>query len=411
MMARKPCQVRTLDVAGLQPRHFAIVVMRCVQCAPLPIVPLADESAPVLNIEFNFFVADFKRGFLVAIVRCGKQVEAIGMARWQVDCLPARHNRVGRAGLGRSQLKPHIVEHDLRGQHLSGKRVALAVEAVRRAIAVIAGCREVIGQSHWGGSCARNLGCRRRQPDRERARLIGAERCDQRAAGYGRRSNRLFLPVHFARIGDGGSEGDANSGLGLAVEFHQAHDDLIPMFRLLERQNPYARIVDLHQGEAPAQRAFVLRGFKDHERSIQSLRLPVGLRCTPAGCVARNAVREFVVPNILRSLVRIASGRAWGADQRQANGVVVGLVRSVLAIGQDGRSELPAHVGQVDPLVRRHFEFLRLRRGPLDRANVPVIGGHKVRSRKRKGRLEIRFPGVPVNHIAELDTPSRIARG
>ena len=53
----------------------------------------------------------------------------------------------------------------------------------------------------------------------------------------------------------------------------------------------------------------------------------------------------------------------------------------------------PLHVGQIDPLVRGHFELLRLRGGPLDGADVPVISGHLVRGRQRESRLQIGLVG------------------
>src|SRR5258708_27835188 len=100
----------------------------------------------------------------------------------------------------------------------------------------------------------------------------------------------------------------------------------------------------------------------------------------PVPGVTGDAVNELMVSDILRTLVRITAARARSSDQRQPDGVVVRLVRSILTIGQNGRAEFATRVCQVDPLVRRHFEFLRLSCEPLDLANVPVVGGHLVKS-------------------------------
>src|ERR1700732_3987539 len=131
------------------------------------------------------------------------------------------------------------------------------------------------------------------------------------------------------------------------------------------------------------------RGLKGDKRIIQALALPVSLGMAPVPGVTGDAVNELVMSDILRTLVCITTARARSSDQRQPDGVVVRLVRSVLAIGQNGRAELATHVSQVDPLMRRHFELLWLSTGPLDCANVPVIGSHLTRRCQRESRLQI----------------------
>jgi len=133
----------------------------------------------------------------------------------------------------------------------------------------------------------------------------------------------------------------------------------------------------------------VLGCLKSDERSIQSLPLPVRLAVAPTRGVSGNTVNEFVMSYILRALVGIPAARARRANQRQSNGMVVWFIRSVLAISQDGRAELTACVGQVNPLVRRHLELLGLGCGPFNRADIPVVGCHLVGSRQRKRRFQI----------------------
>src|ERR1700731_1045924 len=119
------------------------------------------------------------------------------------------------------------------------------------------------------------------------------------------------------------------------------------------------------------------RSLKGDERIIQALALPVSFGMAPVPGVTGDAVNELVMSDILRTLVRITTARARSSDQRQPDGVVVRLVRSVLAIGQNGRAEFAPRVCQVDPLVRRPFDLLRLSGAPLDRANPPVVGGRR----------------------------------
>src|SRR5271166_1005140 len=110
----------------------------------------------------------------------------------------------------------------------------------------------------------------------------------------------------------------------------------------------------------------MLRSLECDQRIVQPLRLPVGLRFAPTSRVSGNSVKELVMSNILRPLVRVTAARSRRADQRQANRMVVRLIRSILAIGQDGRAELAPRVGQIDPLMGWHFEFFRLRSRPFN---------------------------------------------
>src|ERR1700758_435202 len=95
----------------------------------------------------------------------------------------------------------------------------------------------------------------------------------------------------------------------------------------------------------------------------------------PIGAVSGNSVNEFMVADILRGLIGVAPGDAGSADQREADGVVGRLVRSVFAVAENGGAVLAAHVSEIDPLVRGHFEFFRLGGGALEGADVPVISG------------------------------------
>ena len=78
-MRAEPRQVRALDVARPDAGHLRVIVVHgasrppsaCrnhgVFRRPLPVIPLPDESAPVLNIQLESFTACFEHGFLVAI--------------------------------------------------------------------------------------------------------------------------------------------------------------------------------------------------------------------------------------------------------------------------------------------------------------------------------------------------------
>ena len=104
----------------------------------------------------------------------------------------------------------------------------------------------------------------------------------------------------------------------------------------------------------------MFRSLESNQRIVQPLRPPVGLPVAPPSGVAGYAVFEFVAADILSALVVITAGGARRPDKREPDGVVIRLVRSVLAVGENRSAKLTAHVCQINPLVRGHFKFSRL---------------------------------------------------
>ena len=50
----------------------------------------------------------------------------------------------------------------------------------------------------------------------------------------------------------------------------------------------------------------------------------------------------------------------------------------------------------------RHFEFFRLSRWSLDRADVPVVRRDAIRSREGKCGFQVRLFGIPIDDIGKL---------
>src|ERR1700691_728600 len=203
-------------------------------------------------------------------------------------------------------------------------------------------------QSNRRGTNARSLAWSGSQLNGERARLICGERCDQSAIDDRRACYRLLLPIHFPRRSDRSVERYSDVTLRLALEFNQAHDHLIALLGFLQRQHSNPRIADLQQRKLFTQSSSVPGDLKRDQRIVQPLRLPVGLALAPADSVPGDSVNEFVVPDILRALVGITAARARSSNQREPDSIVTRLVRSILAIGQDGGAELAFHISQVN---------------------------------------------------------------
>jgi hypothetical protein len=203
--------------------------------------------------------------------------------------------------------------------------------------------------------------------------------------------------VDLAGGGHGSAERQADAGGRPSVHLDHPDDELVALFGLLEGEDADAGIVHGQEREGPAERALVGRAFEGAERLVQAEALPIRRPLPEISGVAREPVDELVTAQIERGLVGIAPPHARRADQGEAESAVVRLVRGVLAIGEDGRPERAAPVGEIDPLVRGDLELAVEVGRPLDRPDVPVIRREGIRGGEREDGLEMGFPGHPVH--------------
>src|ERR1043165_355376 len=100
---------------------------------------------------------------------------------------------------------------------------------------------------------------------------------------------------------------------------------------------------------------------------------------------------KLVMSPILRRLIRIT--RAWRdsrrAQQRQAQRVVIRLVRTVFAIRKDTHAERAAAIREIEPLMRGHFKLALVVVATLDRADILVVSRLIVCGSERKRDFEI----------------------
>src|ERR1039458_1267324 len=116
MMRAVPCQGRAFDVAGANPGHLGVVVMlgpggtawarRHLHIAglPLPVIPLPDESTPVLDVQRGGAIADAEISFLIAVDGGRQDVSTVVLALRQLDALPIGNHSIGCAVLRRRQM-------------------------------------------------------------------------------------------------------------------------------------------------------------------------------------------------------------------------------------------------------------------------------------------------------------------
>src|SRR5277367_5307051 len=104
--------------------------------------------------------------------------------------------------------------------------------------------------------------------------------------------------------------------------------------------------------------------FERNHRIAEAVSLPVRLGLAPVACVPRQAKHELVMTPILIRLIGISRRSAVGrgpyarrTQESHTDGVVVGLVGAVLAIGQNRCAEAAALVCQIDPAMRSNLEL------------------------------------------------------
>src|ERR1700722_11571697 len=100
----------------------------------------------------------------------------------------------------------------------------------------------------------------------------------------------------------------------MAVEFHEAENPLVALLGLFECQEADTRIVDLYKRKFLAQNARLTRGPEPVQALVVALSLPAGLPVAPIAAVPRNAITEFVMADILRGLIWVASRRPRSSD-------------------------------------------------------------------------------------------------
>src|SRR5690242_8457636 len=98
--------------------------------------------------------------------------------------------------------------------------------------------------------------------------------------------------------------------LWFAIQFHHPHDEFITLFSLFQCEYADPWIADLEQRKSFSEAAIVLRCLKHQQRSVEALRLPISLRIAPSVCVSGNPINEFMVSQILSSLVWISARRS-----------------------------------------------------------------------------------------------------
>ena len=145
----------------------------------------------------------------------------------------------------------------------------------------------------------------------------------------------------------------------------------------------------------------MLARLKSDQRRAQPIGLPVCLAFAPVAGVAGNPEQYLVMSPVLIQLIGVAAlhlrSLARRAQQGQPDGVIIALVRAILHIGQDCGPKRTARVGLIDPVMRGYFELPLGCGGPLNGADLPVVGGNLVGRRKRKHYLEIRRESLPVD--------------
>ena len=102
---------------------------------------------------------------------------------------------------------------------------------------------------------------------------------------------------------------------GFAVDFDGAHNNLVTLLGLLERQHPHPAVAHPGKRELFAKGTRMFGTLKGNQRIIQTIRLPVRLSFSPISGVSDETKQNVVMAKILRSLIGIAAAGSWSSDE------------------------------------------------------------------------------------------------
>src|SRR5579859_3977205 len=115
--------------------------------------------------------------------------------------------------------------------------------------------------------------------------------------------------------------------------------------------------------------------------------------------------------DVLSTLVSVTTSSSRSTDKCQAQSVVVWLIRGILAIRKNSRTETIVFICKIDPLMGSNLELTFFLIRTLHGSDVPVVSCHFVMCGKWERGFENRFFRLPIHCVEELNAVSSIAGG
>lgn len=169
--------------------------------------------------------------------------------------------------------------------------------------------------------------CGRRQLNCERADSVRLERGLQFAVRHGGLALGQFLAIDFTRRSNGARKSDVQGRYGFAAHLDEADHDFIALLSFFHRAHEHVLTIRVHQGKALSQCARVAGALKSDQRSVQPLRLPIGIALLPMAGMRGEAVDKFMMAPVLGGLIGViapvAAAEAGRVNQGQAQRIVV----------------------------------------------------------------------------------------
>ncbi len=364
--------------------------------------PLSHETAVIGNQHRVLLAVHREYGVVVVTGRSGEDIHLIIVACGQLYRIATALHAV--RALGRGQIETDTLEIDRLGQQLGRERDSLAVEVGVRTIGVERCGLDVVGQLHrrtrhgslrHGGSGEFHL---------EGLHGEGTYLEFELAALDSDVADLILDAVKLLGRHDIGSEIHHGLLRLLARGLIETHHVLVRLLGLLQSAQRNVVVLRTHEREAAAQRALMLVGSHErHERLVEHLGLRDGGGIAIVARVAHHRVGERVVSEILTILVRVTAAGLRSVQKRQADGVVVGLVPTVLAVVQHRHAVTAVGIRQIGPLLRVHLVCGLGVVAALYRAHAEVVNGLLVRDAERELGLKQRIGRLPVDIVHEVD--------
>ncbi len=219
----------------------------------------------------------------------------------------------------------------MRGKHFRGIRPAAGVH--RAVIALRPGAYHIRieCERHRLAGHARNAcGSRRCELERIRAEAESIHLEGERSILYSSAADLPLLRIDLARRRDRAGKAERETGGRFAGEFLEPYNDFIGILRLLHGDHLHLVAVDSEERESLAERSRMLGGEERAQWLIDPGGLPRGAARDPIPLMRGEREEDFVPALILRPLVRRPAASAGSVEQCRTQGMIVGLVRSIL---------------------------------------------------------------------------------
>ena len=147
----------------------------------------------------------------------------------------------------------------------------------------------------------------------------------------------------------------------------------------------------------------MLRGEEHLRTAVEQRGLLRSLYLVEGARMAHDAIGEHMVALILLLLIDEVNVGLWRVEERETQGVVVGLVPAVARVVHNGHTVVVGDVGEICPAMGIDLELVVAVVATLHAAEADVVSGSLIADIQREDGLQQGVAGAPVHLVLEVD--------